>query len=275
MDEHIQVLLVEDNDDDAYLIEESLEAAFQIHRIADGETAYKYMLSHDPPPDVVLLDYRLPGMSGLEILQALQTHHKELGCIVLTVDMMIETAIAVMKAGSLDFWPKAKGYEELPDMIRKVHRIMGDRREKKTIEEALRHSEQRYKRLVESSPDVVYSFSSTRGGLYYSPQVESILGYSTAYLYEHPFLWNASIHSEDHPKIDRALEQLQQGRNFDLEYRIKDKQGQWHWFRDRSFDRRINGREVIVDGLASDITLHKRVTSTLREKRTTLQSACR
>ena len=65
--------------------------------------------------------------------------------------------------------------------------------DRKRVEEELRVSEAQHRRLVEGMPDVVYTFSSKRGGLYYSPRVEHVLGYSVEHLYAHPFLWNESI----------------------------------------------------------------------------------
>ena len=70
---------------------------------------------------------------------------KEYGFIVLTVDERIETAVNAMKAGALDFLPKFRGFDELPDMICKVHDIHKERLEKKKIEVELLESEERLK----------------------------------------------------------------------------------------------------------------------------------
>ena len=151
--ERIQILLIEDSDDDAYLISEALEdEPYRITRISDGQHAYTHLLTTHQPPDVVLMDYRLPGMNGLEIIQELDSQGKEYGYIVLTVDMQIDTAIEVMKAGASDFLPKAKGYDFLPDMIRKVYRIQKDRQEKQRMELALRKNEEQFRMLFEYAP---------------------------------------------------------------------------------------------------------------------------
>jgi PAS domain S-box-containing protein len=145
--------------------------------------------------------------------------------------------------------------------------------EQTRAEQALRESEERYRNLVEGSPDIIYSFSEQRGGLFWSSRVEEILGYSLAELHANPYLWNQSIHPEDRPRVQEAIRAFEQGTSFDLEYRVKDRRGQWHWMRDRSVQRRVIGDEVIVDGLASDITERKQTEQALIEAKLTAEAA--
>jgi len=145
--EMIHVLLVEDNDDDAYLIGEALGAQFHLTRINHGQQAYQHLTTTPTPPDVILLDYRLPEMNGIEIIQAVQAQGKTLAYIMLTVDLQVETAVEAMKAGALDFLPKATGYDGLPEMIRKVDRLQRDRVEKERMAAALRERERQLQEL--------------------------------------------------------------------------------------------------------------------------------
>jgi PAS domain S-box-containing protein len=127
-------------------------------------------------------------------------------------------------------------------------------------------NEARYRRLVEGAPDVVYTFSSKRGGIYYSPHVEQILGYSPDYLYAHPWLWNESIHPEDRAQIDSILRDFGDEKPFDCEYRIKDANGNWRWLRDRSIGRICaDGDELLIEGLATDITERKLASQNLQD----------
>jgi PAS domain S-box-containing protein len=141
--------------------------------------------------------------------------------------------------------------------------IGNDITDRRRAEEALCESEARYRNLVEGSPDIVYSFSDKRGGFYYSSRVETVLGYSPAELYADPFLWNRSIHPKDLAHVGQAVAEFGQGKAFDVEYRIRDKAGNWLWFNDRSIRRRVEEDEVIIDGLASDITDRKRAEEAL------------
>lgn len=126
---------------------------------------------------------------------------------------------------------------------------------KKRAEKELQESEEKYRRLVEFSPDIIYSFSDRSGGIYYSPSVQTILGYSQDYLYKNPLYWFSIIHEDDKHKIKNAMEAFKKGIQYDVEYRIKDSDGNWRWFRDRSIAKRDYRGEVIIEGIASDITI--------------------
>ncbi len=128
----------------------------------------------------------------------------------------------------------------------------------KEMESALRESEVKYRTLVENSPGIMYRFSEKAGGFFISPRVEEVLGYTADYLMAHPFTWYQSIHPEDREEVDRALSEVKQGAAaFDIEYRIRDKKGRWHWFRDRSIGIIDTEGGVIIEGLAADITDRK------------------
>ena len=142
---------------------------------------------------------------------------------------------------------------------------------RKAAEAALRDGEERYRSLVEGSPDIVYSFSSLHGGIFYSPRAAAVLGYTLDYLYAHPRLWNESIHPDDRARIHQAISEFARGVNFNIEYRIKNRQGHWLWFHDRSIQRRVHGDEVIIDGLATDITERKRMEDELTEHKLHLE----
>ena len=134
----------------------------------------------------------------------------------------------------------------------------------KKAEKALLASENKYSRLVEGAPDIIYSFSRKRGGIYYSARVEAILGYSVKQLLEHPLLWQNLIDPAAWDGIALAVQKFTTGEPFDLEYRIKDSAGRWHWVRDRSIGRQQVGDDIIIEGIATDITDHKESEATLR-----------
>lgn len=69
-----RVLLAEDNDDHALLIQMALERATRlpvdVHRAHNGNEAM--ILVHEIDPDLILLDLKMPGRSGHEVLEALK-----------------------------------------------------------------------------------------------------------------------------------------------------------------------------------------------------------
>jgi len=142
--------------------------------------------------------------------------------------------------------------------------IIRDITKRKQTEQALQESESNYRRLIENSPDIVYTFSAKRGSIYCSSQVVSILGYSVEHLYAHPFLWNESIHPEDRAVVAKAIEEFKTGSPFKIEYRIKNAHGDWRWFYDRAIGGREENGDFIIEGLAMDITERKQMEEALR-----------
>ncbi len=122
----------------------------------------------------------------------------------------------------------------------------------------LQKSEAQYKRLLEEIPGMLYQFSVKRGGRFYSQRVATILKYPLIHFYESPSLWHDCIHPEDIGKVDEAIDLFKVGTDFDLEYRIKDATGEWHWFSDRSIGRWTESDDMIIEGLAVDITKQKK-----------------
>ncbi len=135
--------------------------------------------------------------------------------------------------------------------------VVRDISSRRQAEEALHQSEIKYRSLVEHSPDIIWSFSSKSGTIYVSSRVEPILGYTPAYLYDHPWLWNKSIHPKDQQRVDRAIADFVAGKELNVVYRIKNSSGDWLWFNDRSIGRQEIGEEVIIEGISTDITERK------------------
>ncbi|MBV5260178.1 PAS domain S-box protein [Synechococcus moorigangaii CMS01] len=144
--------------------------------------------------------------------------------------------------------------------------IVEDISEYKQAAIALADSQNRYQEMVEGIPAIIYQYSPQRGGLFYSTQLTNILGYDVDFLLQHPEQWHQAIHPEDVVGVDQVIQQLSTGENFELEYRIQDAAGQWHWFYDCSFSvRQVNG-DLVIDGFALDITERKQFDAALRHR---------
>jgi phosphoserine phosphatase RsbU/P len=106
---HITVLLVEDNFDFAKLVKIYLgrfeEAEMEIIWKENGPDGIEEAV-HNPSIDVILMDYFLPGMNGLEITRELKSKNVDVPVVFLTVNKDMNLAVEVMKLGVQDYLVK-------------------------------------------------------------------------------------------------------------------------------------------------------------------------
>jgi signal transduction histidine kinase len=94
------------------------EVYFEVDVAETGEEALEKI--EIDPPDILLLDYKLPGISGLEILDKLASRESEMIIIMITAYASIETAVIAVKRGAFDFLAKPFTPEELRKNIAKA-----------------------------------------------------------------------------------------------------------------------------------------------------------
>ena len=91
---------------------------FSIEQAEVAEEALKIINSN--PPDIVLLDYKLPGMSGLDLLTQVAALQIDMLVIMITAYASIETAVTATKQGAFDFLAKPFTPMELKETIYKA-----------------------------------------------------------------------------------------------------------------------------------------------------------
>jgi PAS domain S-box-containing protein len=149
-------------------------------------------------------------------------------------------------------------YDQQGEYVRSLA-VMEDVTERFTIQRQLQESEQKYRRLVDNSPDIFYIYSLDRGTLFWSRQVQETLGYEAEALLKNPLRWNQAIHPQDRHRVRETLQNLEAGDSFTLEYRVFDREGFRHWFLDRSVSVRGQDGEIVIEGLLKDITPRKQL----------------
>jgi len=139
--------------------------------------------------------------------------------------------------------------------------------ERKQAEEALRRSEEKFRSLVTNIPDVTWTTDCEGNTIFVSPNVREVYGYSPEEIYKQGHrLWFGRIHPDDVEKVKELFKTLFEKRTqFDVEYRIKRKDGEWVWLHDRSVATYEKGGVARADGVFSDITTRKRAEEKLRE----------
>ena len=147
--------------------------------------------------------------------------------------------------------------------------VSRDITELKTAEFALRSSEERYRRLLDSVSDYVYTVLLENGrtvSTQHGPGCHAVTGYSPGEFESDPWLWHRIIFSEDRDAVVNTVTQAtRDGTVFEVEHRITRKDGEVRWVRNKHVPRRdASGRIVSYDGLMSDITDRKRADDELK-----------
>ena len=148
--------------------------------------------------------------------------------------------------------------------------IFSDITSRKQAESAQRDSEQRYKRLVESVTDYIYTVEVDNGravATYHGPGCVTVTGYTTEEYRSDPDLWYRMVFEEDKKFVVEQAHKLLSGTPIaPFEHRIIHKNGSLHWVRNTSVLRFNNAGKVIsYDGMISDITQLKVLENQLRQ----------
>jgi two-component system nitrogen regulation response regulator GlnG len=83
-------------------------------------------------PEVLVSDIRMPGLSGLELLQAVKTRHPAVPVIVMTAYSDLDSAVAAFQGGAYEYLPKPFDVDQAVDLIRRA--LDESRREAEAIE---------------------------------------------------------------------------------------------------------------------------------------------
>jgi len=167
----LRILLIEDDVDHAQLLSYCLRHAFEariLHHPA-AQPALAELQNSDV--DLVLLDYFLPDLNGLEVLKRCRISHPALPVLMITGQGDEGIAVEAMKLGACDYIVKGKDYISLVPLA--VRRAL----EKAALQRQLGETESRYQRLVQNA--LVGIFQATPAGrlLMVNEAFTRILGY--------------------------------------------------------------------------------------------------
>lgn len=122
------VLIVDDDPTQRRLLQAVIEKqGYRVETAESGDAALDRLASS--PVDVMLLDLIMPGMDGMETLDAVKKRLPDLPVIVLTASGGIETVVSAMRAGAVDFFVKPASPERIAVSIRnalKVQTLSGE-----------------------------------------------------------------------------------------------------------------------------------------------------
>lgn len=149
-----RILVVDDDESLRWVTQAQLQqSGYDVNAAANGDQALKMI--QQVPPDLIITDLKMPGMSGLDLLRKIRADYPEVLVIMATAFGTVENAVEAMKAGAYDYVMKPVNMDEL--------RLI--------VSRGLEHLElQEEVRVLRSSLDKKYGF-------------ENILGQSKSLLY--------------------------------------------------------------------------------------------
>lgn len=119
--------------------------------------------------------------------------------------------------------------------------------------EQLREAQERFQRAISGTQDALFEVNVRTGEVWNSPRLMQMLGFEESFI---PGSFSTLLHPEDAPRVNQAtVDHLHANASFDIEYRLRRKNGDWLWVRSRAAAQRdAHGHPLWLAGSIADIT---------------------
>jgi len=163
------VWVVDDSALDAQRARRALEDLYQMEFFPDGSDVLE-RLGTAPAPDALVLDWVMPGISGIEVCRYVRAHHPPgLAILLLTAQQQTEQIVEGLSAGAND-------YLEKPYVDAELRARVGNLLRGKALLERAERAETAVRELLESTPDVLLVVDTAGNLTYANPEAERALG---------------------------------------------------------------------------------------------------
>jgi len=152
--------------------------------------------------------------------------------------------------------------------VNEVRGSITDITERKRIEAALKLSEERFERAVSGSSDGFWDWPDvSKPDIWWSPRMFEMLGYQNNEFQPTFNYFEENLHPEDYQRIMKSIQDhLQHNEPYDVEFRMRTRQGDYHWYRARGQSLKDETSKLErMSGSMQDVTSQKYAEQALRE----------
>ena len=275
----LRVLQVEHNQFDADLTRRYLAQNaphIRLTSVASGQEALACLSDSTVEKagfDVLLVDYRLPGMDGLELTKILREERGlDIPIVLVTGQGSEEVAARALHLGVDDYLTKHEGYRyELPATLEKIVHLADLNRER----EVLKRTGQRLSRVLAASPTVLYNLIFTAQTLqtkWVSDNIVRIFGFTVEQAMQ-PDWWQTHLFPADKEMVIANQAQLMAEGHLIHEYRFICADKRIVWLRDElKLIGDAKGQPLEIIGAWQDVSEHKRVDAVRQARQSALDS---
>ena len=270
----VRVLHAEDDPQLGALAGEFLEreGELAVTHVEDAPTALERLAAEEF--ECIVSDYDMPGMTGIELLDAVREDHPDLPFILFTGKGSEEVASDAISKGVTDYLQKETGTEQYEVLANRIENAVDGYRTERELERRvtqLRESERRFRTLVSNLPGMVYRCENERGWpmSFVSDGAVELTGYSPAELESDAVNWEEEVLVED--ERDDLWETVQAAIDarepFQVEYELRTVDGDHKWVWERGRGVFENDELVALEGVITDVTEERELREELRRER--------
>lgn len=235
-------------------------------------------------PNCIFIDYQLPKTNGLELLKRIKKIAPKLPVIILTSHGDERIAVEMMKAGAMEYFPKAEiNAEKLTKTFHTMSQMFDVEKERKNAQQELAEKEEFIQKVAQLSPNIIYVIDIEKWtNIFHNHQISEMLGYSgDEKLQSNTFDFLKLIDRQDilsfRKHYSHIRHNVKDGEVTEKEFRLKHKNGSDIWIitREVPFKRHVDGKVLEVLGTAIDITSRKLAEKELIQAKKDAEEAAR
>ncbi|MDQ2818645.1 MAG: ATP-binding protein [Candidatus Eremiobacteraeota bacterium] len=256
-----KILFVDDNVVNLKIYEHLAKRIPGCHAVAYTESSQALTWLQSNDVDLAVVDYLMPAINGMEFIRMMRgIAGKELvPVLMVTADHTKELRYAALESGADDFLTKPLDFTEFS--IRTKHMLALTSARKRLHERAaeVQESEQRYRFLAQSMPQIVWTASADGNVNYYNQRWYDYAGMT--YEETKGWGWEQVLHPEDlQNSIDRWTHCFNTGTDYQIEYRFRRaSDGVYRWHLGRASPQRDEAGNILQwVGTCTDIDDNKR-----------------